>query len=37
MWLSSPTTIYIINIAASLPPPPLMVNVYANKFFYFFH
>jgi hypothetical protein len=34
-WSSSPTTIYTTNIAASLPPLPLMVIVNANKIFYF--
>jgi hypothetical protein len=27
LWSSSPTTIYITNIATSSPPSPLMVNV----------
>jgi hypothetical protein len=34
-WSSSPTTIYTPNIAASSPPSSLMVNVNANKNFFF--
>jgi hypothetical protein len=36
-WSSSPTTIYIVNIATSSPPSPLMVIVNANKQLYFFY
>jgi hypothetical protein len=37
LWSSSPTTIYIDNIAASSLPLPLMVIVNANKQLYFFY